>query len=261
MSDGGSDGGRPLGRDARESLAARRWLAQPISERMQKRYKHLMPADPRRVLRLLRRRYVPKPQPSVQEEVDFSWSPHSLQRSPSFVGGGGTGADGRAENEAPNLDAIRERQGLLKRTRCGLCEQVFNCAQLSSSATRRSIIELRATWGCTVPVDGASRPSRLYERMQLCIFCAQFFDHTPPCFDEAQVEEELARGTPAPTQPHTNTNQPATRFAPSPAPYVRRLELVPSQRTPEQRKMRVWRRVEQRVLRVLGTARAVLHWS
>eukprot|EP01062_Namystynia_karyoxenos_P051313 TRINITY_DN4023_c0_g1_i2.p2 TRINITY_DN4023_c0_g1~~TRINITY_DN4023_c0_g1_i2.p2 ORF type:complete len:397 (+),score=125.59 TRINITY_DN4023_c0_g1_i2:104-1192(+) len=232
-----------------EIRTAREWLAIPPAERYQRRYLHLMPTDARGVLRLTRRRYVPPPKPAapapaagrVQERRRWSFlaaTEEETGESPAEV--------------QKREDEVRERQGLLRRTRCGLCDQVFNCAELSSSATRRSIVELRAGWGYATPTSSASRPSSLYQRVQLCIFCAQFFDHSPPCFDDSQVERSLAKDAPEPSAPRTNNNEPATRFAASPAPREARPAALDCSFTAAERKRLVRERVERRVLELMG---------
>ena len=71
----------------------------------------------------------------------------------------------------------RVYQGLQKRKRCGLCMQVFYVDELPGAITYKSILVLRQKWGENIRKSSKlPSPSQLYKRVELCIFCMQFFD-------------------------------------------------------------------------------------
>ena len=108
----------------------------------------------------------------------------------------------RAEGKA--LDE-RVQQGLQKKKRCALCTQSFYVAELPGAITYKSILNLRAEWGHTLPTGvKMPSPSQLYKREELCIFCMQFFDvdglqdkpSTPSTTKKKDDKDASASGSP-----------------------------------------------------------------
>jgi hypothetical protein len=69
------------------------------------------------------------------------------------------------------------KKGLRKQKRCALCNQVFFVPELPGAISYKSVLELRKKWNeAELKLYRIPSPSQLYQRVELCIFCMQFFD-------------------------------------------------------------------------------------
>ncbi|KAL0479562.1 hypothetical protein AKO1_007746 [Acrasis kona] len=72
-----------------------------------------------------------------------------------------------------NVDEDKVFQGLQKKQKCKLCEQDFLLEKLPGAISYKSVLKLRESWGLDVHYPA---PALLYQRVQLCVFCSQFFE-------------------------------------------------------------------------------------
>ncbi len=69
------------------------------------------------------------------------------------------------------------KKGLRKQKKCALCTQTFFVPELPGAISFKSVLELRKKWNeAELKLYRIPSPSQLYQRVELCIFCMQFFD-------------------------------------------------------------------------------------
>lgn len=69
------------------------------------------------------------------------------------------------------------KKGLRNEKKCALCNQTFFVPELPGAISFKSVLELRKKWNeAELKLYRIPSPSQLYQRVELCIFCMQFFD-------------------------------------------------------------------------------------
>ena len=72
---------------------------------------------------------------------------------------------------------------------CGLCEHWFEKDNLTGVTTRKAILQKQAEWGLTSSERKLRefKPSRLYEMVQVCIWCAHVLNPGDGDEDEGDI--------------------------------------------------------------------------
>ncbi len=104
------------------------------------------------------------------------------------------------------------KRGLRKQKKCGLCEQTFFVPELPGAISWKSVLELRKKWDPNdLRLTRIPSPSQLYKRVELCIFCMQFFD-----VDAADTDGVPFSATTLPAAKQGDAKDPAFRYSLSP---------------------------------------------
>jgi hypothetical protein len=82
-----------------------------------------------------------------------------------------------AETTTLQLEKDKEKLSQKKRQACALCKLDFLAVNLPMTVSYKAIMDMRQSWGNVEDYNTVlARPPRCYDRVRVCIFCAQFFD-------------------------------------------------------------------------------------
>jgi hypothetical protein len=111
-----------------------------------------------------------------------------------------------------NVDEDPIFQGLKKKHKCKLCEQEFFVDELPGAISYKAVLDLReryllgeiiyySSWMKTKPNQKKMKmpaPSLLYQKVKLCVFCSQFFEHkvedSPPPTKKRNSKRKIVNG-------------------------------------------------------------------
>ena len=95
-------------------------------------------------------------------------------------------------------------RGLRKQKKCALCLQNFFVPELPGAISFKSVLELRKKWNeAELKLYRIPSPSQLYQRVELCIFCMQFFDVDAADTEGVPLSATTVRDRPAETIPYS----------------------------------------------------------
>ncbi len=95
-------------------------------------------------------------------------------------------------------------RGLRKQKKCALCLQSFFVSELPGAISFKSVLELRKKWNeAELKLYRIPSPSQLYQRVELCIFCMQFFDVDAADTEGVPLSATTVRDRPSDSIPYS----------------------------------------------------------